>query len=494
MAAPTCPPLGSPRSPVPVRRPAVALLALAPFLANADGGIVSLAIPDIQRDLAMTLATAQWVTNIYVLVVGGLQVLGGRLADHLGARRLFLVSLAGFAATSAACGAAPTAGFLIAARATQAVAAALLVPAAMAALAGAASTPAQRARALATWVGVGGAGTVCGVVLGGLVVSDLGWRAAFYLNLPLVVAVWPVAWRSLSRRTRAGGSLAEIPGALALIGCLLVLTHALVRLPDSGWDLVTWAAFGLVVVQGALFAAVQARSPHPLLPRGLMRERGLISGCAGVFLVAAATGPVVFGSSLYLQGVHGLDARTCGFALLPALGGVVLAGRSHRRLLARLGPRAAYHLGCLLVGTGLVLLSGITPDASYVSGFLPGMALAGAGAPLIWMTCETAALAGTSPATAGSAAGVVQSAGNLGAAVGVVITVALCGAPPGDGAGLAQGVPHAFLIAAVLMAGATLVPFPRVSGETRSGSDGRLRRAGLSARRRPGRSGRCRPW
>lgn len=423
-------------------RPVTALLALAPFLANADAGIVSLAMPDIQRDLGMSLSGVHWVTNLYVLIVGGLQLLGGRLTDRVGSRRLFLLCLAAFALASAACGAAPTGELLLVSRAAQAAAAAFLVPAAMAALITSASTPAQRSRALVTWVGVGGAGSVCGVLLGGYLVSELDWRWAFFLNLPVIAVAWAAAWRLLPRDSRTHDLPVGLTGALMLTGALVTLIHTLVQ-PHL---------VGLVVfvLLGGGFAVLQVRGRPPVLPLCLMRDRGLASGSISVLLVSAVTSPIVYGGSLYLQRVQGHSALVSGLALLPVVGGVVLVGPLCKRLMRRFGTRAAQALGCLLVGAGLLTLSGIAPDAGYVTGFLPGMALAGAGLPLIWMTAETTALATTSTAVAGSAAGLLQASGHIGAALGLAMTVTL------SHGGLVEGVPSAFLIAAALMALALL--------------------------------------
>lgn len=440
--------------------PLILLVALAPLLANADAGIVVLALPEIQHDLSMSLSGVHWVTNVYVLLVGGLQLLGGRLTDLVGARRLFLWCLAGFAVTSAACGAAPSGVLLIVFRAAQAVCAALLVPSAMAILLARSAGRAERARALALWAGAGGAGSILGVLAGGVVVDRLDWRWAFYLNLPVALAALLAARRLCppdAVRTRSGPPVraprVDFLSSFALIGALLSLVAALVRIPESGSGAGTWGLLALSAALWALLAARQTRSADPLLPVAVLRDRGLVAGAVGILLVSAATGPVVFICSIYLQRVHHYSPLEAGGALLPMVGGILLVGRGCARMLARHGPRLPCLVGCALVAAGLLMLTNVTPESGYLTGLLPGLALTGAGLPFIWMTCEVTACADICMRNVGLAAGVVQSAGQIGAALGLALVVTVC-APAVDGgttAALAGGVTQAFWLALALM-------------------------------------------
>jgi MFS family permease len=406
----------------------LALVCLAPLLANADAGLVVLALPEIQRDLGMTLTGAHWVTNVYVLLVGGLQLLGGRLCDRIGPRRLFLGALAAFSAASAVCGAAPGEVVLLAGRAAQAVAAALLVSAAMCMLLTVASGAEQRRRALALWTACGGVGSIAGVLAGGLAVSHLDWRWAFFLNVPIALAAWAAGRRLCPRCIR------ESPRGLPL-------------------DL-----------SGALFLRRQKVAADPLLPAVLWRERTLAAGALGILFVAAATGPVVFVTSLYLQEVHGYSAWTAGCALLPVVGGVLLVGRLCTRLLGRFGPRLPALTGCALSGAGLLLLTRVLPNSPYTAGLLPGLALVGAGLPFLWMAYETAAVAGVRACSVGAAAGVVQCAGQIGAAIGLALEVTVYGSSTRGQGGtgtagpvlLTEGAARAFWMCAARMACAAL--------------------------------------
>ncbi|MBP2478693.1 MFS family permease [Crossiella equi] len=428
----------------------VVLVALAPLLANADAGIVALATPDLQRDLGLSFAGAHWVTTVYVLLVGGLQLLGGRLGDVVGPRRLFLSSLLAFGFTSLACGLAPSGELLIAARAGQAVAAAALVPAAMSIMIAAADRPVTRAKALALWAAVAGIGSVAGVLVGGLVVTGLSWRWAFLLNVPVVAWTY---WRSrvvcppdrATERARL-----DVASAFGLTGGLLALVYGLVRIPQLGGDAVTLTAFAAAALALAGFAARQLRARNPLLPPSVLRDRGLVLGSAGILCVSAATAPVVFLGGLYLQQVHGMSALAAGWALLPMVAGVMVVGRSCARLLATRGPRPPYVLGVLLTAAGLLLLSGLARFSSYTLGLLPGLVLVGLGLPMVWMAAETAALAKATGTHLGLATGVVQSAGQIGSALGLAIAVTLASTD------LSVGIGPAFLVAALLLLPALL--------------------------------------
>lgn len=445
------------------RMSVVVLVSLAPLLANADAGLVVLALPDIRRDLSMSLTAAHWVTNVYVLLVGGLQLLGGRLCDRVGARRLFLGSLAAFAAASALCAAAPSGAVLLLARAGQAGAAALMVPAAMCILLSGVPGAARRRRALALWAACGGIGSAAGVLAGGLAVSHLDWRWAFLLNVPLALGALAAGRRLCPPdEVSARRSALDVPGAALLVGALLSLVYALVGIAERGLGPRTWAMFALAGALAALFLRRQRRAAEPLLAPSLLRDRSLAAGSLGIVFVAAATSPVVFVGSMYLQQAHGYSAWLAGCALLPVVGGVVLVGRGCTRMLGRLGPRIPCLVGCALAGAGLLLLTGVSPSSPYLSGLLPGLALVGAGLPFLWMACETAAVSGVGRGEVGAAAGVVQCAGQIGAAVGLALAVTVYSSAgpgaggPADAALLSTGVTRAFWVCAGLMVCAAL--------------------------------------
>ncbi|MEU6062845.1 MFS transporter, partial [Streptomyces sp. NPDC047097] len=351
---------------------------------------------------------------------------------------------------------------LILARAAQAVAAALLVRAAVAIMLTATPERAVRTRALALWASAGGIGSVAGVLLGGAAVTQLDWRWAFFLNLPVVVAGLVAAHRMCPPDGAPVRSPVDVTGAVALVGTLLALVYALVHIPVPGQGPVVWTAFAVAVALGGLFTVRQLRAAHPLLPGSVLRDRGLIAGSAGILLVSAATGPVVFIGSVYLQEAHGYSPLAAGGALLPMVGGIILVGRLCSRLLARRGPLLPCLVGCALIAAGLLVLTRVSPGSGYFADLLPGLALTGAGLPFLWMTCEVTAVAGVSRQDAGLAAGMVQSAGQIGAAVGLALAVTVYTAAGAGDAGaqdpasLSAGASRFFVVALALMVPAVL--------------------------------------
>ncbi|MGW4498963.1 MFS transporter [Micromonospora sp. NPDC004336] len=434
------------------------LVCLAPLLANADAGLVVLAVPDIQRELSMSLTEAHWVTNVYVLLLGGLQLLGGRLCDRHAPRSLLRGALVAFAVASACCAVAPTGWVLLSARAGQAVAAAMMVPAAMCVLLTVAPEDAQRRAGLALWAASGGIGSVAGVLVGGFAATHLGWRWAFLLNVPLALGALAGSRRlELGAERRSRGTSVAASGALLLVGTLLTLVYALVDIAEQGLGPSTWALLAVAVVLGGSFLRREARSRQPLVPVVLLRDRSLAAGALGVLFVAAATGPVVFVGSVYLREAHGYTAWGAGCALLPVVGGVIVVGRWSSRLLGRRGPRLSCLVGCGLTGSGLLWLTSLGPGSGYPTGMLPGLVLVGAGLPVLWMSCELSAVSTVGPRAVGTAAGVVQCAGQIGAALGLALAVTVY-SRTGHGAGgaaspaaLTEGATRAFWCCSALM-------------------------------------------
>ncbi|MGR6913130.1 MFS transporter [[Actinomadura] parvosata] len=447
------------------RTAALAVVAVAPFVANADAGIVALALPDMQRDLGMSLTAAQWVTNVYVLLVGGFQLLGGRLADIVGRRRLFLSCLVGFVVASAMCGAATAGPWIITGRAFQAVAAALLIPAAMAIMIAMFTDPAERSRAVGIWGTVGGIGAITGTCAGGVVVSQFDWRWGFYVNIPIGVVILVTSLRLVPQDGGDRARGADVPGAACMTGGLLALVYGLVRVAEHGWaDPVTIAILAGGVVLLAAFALIQSRTTYPLVPPALVRNRRLVCGAIGVLLVSAATIPVIVVGSLYLQRVHGADALTAGFMLVPVVGMVLLVGPLGAHLLNRLGPRVPYLIGWVAIGGGLLSLTRLAPDSAYFTDILPGLVLVGVGMPFVWINSEVVATSAADERTAGLAAGVVQAAAQIGAAIGLALAMTAAnthadarvskGADPLSA--LSEGVGRAFLLAAAMVVPAVL--------------------------------------
>jgi len=410
------------------------------------------ALPSIARSLSFAAGGLQWVITAYVLASGGLVLLGGRAADVAGRRRVFLTGLALFTAASLASGLAPVAGALIAARAGQGVGAALLTPAALSIITTAYSG-AQRAAALGVWGAIGGAGAAVGVLAGGILTTWLGWRSVFLVNVPVGVVAGLLSLRLVPRhkpRRRFGREL-DLPGAALAVAGLVAVAYALAGAPAHGWGsarTLLLLALGLVLLAG--FAVAERSARRPLVPAQIWRTRSLV---AAVVVMLGATGILVgtfFLNSLYLQDVQHASALRVGLEFLPLA--LVIGAGAHlaSRLLPRAGSRALIVAGLVLMGAGAVLLTGVSARSGYLTGFLPGLLVVGMGTGLVFPATTVTAMSDIAEDRAGTASGLVTTAHEIGAALGVAVFSAVAVAA---GGGIAVGYRHGFMVAAAVAAG-----------------------------------------
>ncbi|WP_259454512.1 MFS transporter [Streptomyces ginkgonis] len=456
---------------------ALAVIGLAQLLVVLDATVVNIALPSAQQDLGMTDAGRQWVVAAYTLPFGGLLLLGGRIADLAGRRRMFLLGLAGFGAASALGGAAPGPGALFAARALQGAFAALLAPAALSLLTTLFTSARDRARAFGVYGALSGGGAAAGLLAGGILTEYLDWRWCLYVNVPLVALA--LAGCALLRRDppRPGGGRLDLPGTLLGCGGLLALVAAFAE-AEGGWDRPVVA---VLLVTGALallaFTRVEWRAAHPLLPLRVVADRSR----GGAFLAVGVPQVGLFGLFLFLtyyfQAVLGYSPVEAGLAFLPlsaamGVGAAVIA----RRALARGVPARHLMAGALLVAAaGMVLLTGLEAGTGEVFAvrLLPAQLLIGAGIGCAVMPAMITASAGVDQRDAGVAAALVNSAQQIGGSLGIALlnTVATSVAaahPAGGGApaALVHGYTVAlwvgvgFLLLAAVLAG-VLVPSRR---------------------------------
>jgi EmrB/QacA subfamily drug resistance transporter len=442
-------------APRPQRRPwsVLVLLSVAEFMVILDATVVNVALPSIGRALHFAAGNLQWVVIAYVLLSGGLVLLGGRAADVAGRRRMFLAGLAVFTAASLASGLAPTAGALIAARAGQGLGAALLTPAALSIITTTYSG-AQRAAALSAWGAIGGGGAAAGVLAGGVLTTWLGWRSVFLVNVPVGAVAGVLSLRLVPRAgspTRIGRNL-DLPGAALATAGLVTGVYALAGTPSHGWGsartlLLLAVSFGLL----AAFAAVERSARRPLLPPGTWRSRSLV---AGVVVMLGATGILVgtfFLNSLYLQDVQHASPLRAGLEFLPVTAVIGLGAHLASRLLPRAGTRVLAAAGLALMGGGALLLSGVSARAGYVTGLLPGLLVIGAGTGLVFPAVSVTALSEVATDRAGLASGLMTTAHEIGAALGVAVFSVVALAV--SGGGFAVGYRHGFTVAAAVAAG-----------------------------------------
>jgi EmrB/QacA subfamily drug resistance transporter len=436
------------------RRPwsVLILLCVAEFMVILDVTVVNVALPSIGRTLHLAAGDLQWVITAYVLLSGGLVLLGGRASDVTGRRRVFLAGLGVFTAASLASGLAPSAGALIAARAGQGLGAALLTPAALAIITTTYSG-AQRAAALSAWGAIGAGGAAAGVLAGGLLTTWFGWRSVFLVNVPVGLVAGALAWHlvpPLNAPARIGREL-DLPGALLATAGLTTGVYALAGAPQHGWGsartlLLLAAAAGLL----AAFAAVERSARLPLLPPRTLRARSL---AAGTVLMLAATGILVgtfFLNTLYLQEVQAASPLRAGLEFLPLVAVIGIAAHLTARLLPRAGSRLLAVAGLVLMGGGALLLWATSARAGYVTGVLPGLLVIGAGTGLVFPAASITAMSQVPDDRAGLASGLMTTAHEIGAALGVAVFSAVATA---QGGGLAAGYRHGFAVAAAIAAG-----------------------------------------
>jgi EmrB/QacA subfamily drug resistance transporter len=420
-AGPVASPAGAARRPLLV----LSLLATAQLMLVLDVTVVNIALPDIGAELDLGRDAVPWVMTAYTLVFGGLMLLGGRLADLAGPRRMMLTGLAVFTAASLVCALSASAPVLIGGRVAQGLGAALLSPAALALLT-ATTEGRDRARALGVWGALSGGGTALGVVLGGLLTSSLGWQWIFAINVPIGVLVL-VATPLLTpapEPVAARGRL-DLPGAALVTIATGAVIYGLVNAGSHGWSATsTLLPLAGGVTGWVLFALVERATRSPLLKIGLLRERPV---AAGAFLMVIATGLMVGGfflGSFALQRAHGLSAVQVGLAFLPVAVAVIAGAHTAGRLLARIPARMLAVSGLALAAAG----EGVVAAWHNPAAVIVGLAVAALGIGATFVTAFTAALGTADAGMAGLRSAIVNTFHELGGALGVAILSTVVGA------------------------------------------------------------------
>jgi EmrB/QacA subfamily drug resistance transporter len=432
------------------------LLCAAQFMVILDVTVVNVALPSIGRQLGFAAADLPWVVTVYVLMTGGLLLLGGRIADLLGRRAVFFTGLVVFTGASFASGLAPTPGALIASRAAQGLGAALLSPAALSIIT-ATYNGEQRTAALSVWGAIGAGGAAAGVLLGGMLTTWLSWEWVFFINVPVGVVTALLALRLVPRAGAGTGSLSELdlPGALTVVPGLVLLVYAIQGTTSHGWG--SARTLVLLAVSGGLlaaFVAIERQARQPLIPMATWRVRSLVSSAT---VMLGSTGILVgtfFLNSLLLQNVVQASALETGLAFLPLLTVIGLAAHVGPQLLTRVGARAVVVGGLALIAGGDLLLSGAGTHTTYTTDLLPGFLLLGFGVGLTFIALSVTAMSEVQAERAGVASGLMSTAHELGGAFGVAIfaTVALGAGTAGDAFvnGYRDGALTGALIAAAL--------------------------------------------
>jgi EmrB/QacA subfamily drug resistance transporter len=438
----------------PRRWTALAVIALAQFMVIADTSIIGVALPDIRADLGFSPGDLSWVFNAYVIAFGGLLLLGGRLSDLFGAKRVFTAGWAILAVGSLAAGLAGAPGVEVAARAVQGAGSALIVPSALTLLMMLfGSNPKELMKAFAVYGAAAPAGGTAGVFLGGVITEWLAWPWVFFINIPvaaIALALTPALMPSAPARR---GSV-DLVGATLATGGLAALVFAIVRAPEQGWGSTETLAVGLGgLLALVLFVVVQARRREPLMRLAILRSPNLSAANGAQVLLGAAWVPMWFFLNLYLQQVLGLGAFAGGAALLPMtvaimVGMVVVAPR----VMARVGAKPMVVGGLLVLAAGLALLSLVRADGSFLVDVLPASLVAAAGMALAFIPSLQTAISSARPEEGGLASGIVNTSYQGGSAIGLAAMTALAASQGADQLGnvgaLTDGYSAAFLGAA----------------------------------------------
>jgi EmrB/QacA subfamily drug resistance transporter len=435
------------------------LLSVAQFMVVLDITVVNVALPSIGQDLGIAGEDLQWVVTIYVLLTGGLLLLGGRIADVLARRAVFLAGLSLFTAASLLSGLAESGAMLIASRAAQGVGAALLTPAALS-IVTSYYDGRQRAKALGAWSAIGSAGAAVGVVLGGVLTTWLSWEWIFLVNVPIGVGAALLAPRVIPAAPRAASARAlDLPGAVLVVAGLVVLVYAIDGAADHGWGSArTLVLIGLALALLSAFARVEATSRKPLVPPAIWRVRSLTGSAAVLLGVTGILVGTFFLNSLYLQHVTGATALETGLGFLPLAVAIGIAAHVASAVMPRTGSRILVAAGLLGAALGGLVLAAAPDRADYFADILPGLLVIGFGVGLVFPGVSVTAMSRIEPHEAGLAAGVLSTAHEVGAALGVAVLAAIAafGAVPTD-ASIAGGYENGFIAAAAIALAAAVL-------------------------------------
>ncbi|MBW0104176.1 MFS transporter [Pseudonocardia sp. KRD291] len=443
------------------RRLALAVLAGSQLLIVLDATIVNVALTAIQDDLDLATADLQWVVTSYVLAFGGFLLLGGRLGDRFGRRRMFVVGTAAFGLGSLLCAVAWSAGVLLSGRAVQGLAAAIMAPASMSLLMTVFPPGRDRDRALAVWGGVSASGTALGLILGGVLTQALSWEWVFWVNVPIAAIAVACALAVLPESQVEQAPRFDLAGAVLATAGLVLLVYGLVQASEVGWTSVAAMPALLVAVVLLLgFARLQAIRPHALIPTRLLRSRNVLGGNIVGLVLGAAIYALFYFMSVFMGATLNYGPILTGMAFLPMTIAIAVASTVAGRLIGRTGPLPLLVTSALLTTVALASLSFIAPDSTYLGRLLPAFLLAGLGLGLAFVALTSAAV-GSAPVQDSSIAAALFNAGQqIGGALGLAVLTAVSTAytrsltPGGDEAtpdSITQGWSAGFLVATGIM-------------------------------------------
>ena len=444
---------------------ALALLSVVQFMVVLDIAIVNVALPSIQVDLGFSQENLQWVISAYALVFGGFLLLGGRAADLLGRRRIFLVGIVVFTLASLLAGLAWSEASLIGARALQGLGAAIITPAALSILSVTFAEGRDRNIALGVWGAVGGFGAAAGVLLGGILTDALSWEWIFFVNIPIGVAGFALAPVLLAESRDARVKSFDLPGAVLVTGGLSLLVYAITEAGRDGWlagQTIAFFATSLALLAG--FVGWELRHPEPLMRFGILRTKTVTGANVAGFIMGTAMFSMFLMLTLYMQQVLGYSAMKTGVAYLAVAGTAILWSAVAAQLVTRIGVRPVLTVGMTMLTGGLVYFTQVSVDGTYLNDLLPGFLLIGVGIGFSFVPISIAALAGVQPAEAGLASGLINTSQQIGGALGIAALSTIATSQTSDAVASGAAVPDALVdgftaafLAGVIIAGLGIV-------------------------------------
>ena len=474
----------------------LAVVAVAQFMVILDASVVNVALPTIKRDVGFSEQSLSWVLNAYTLIFGGFLLLGGRLADRRGRRRLFVAGIALFSGASLICGLSQSEGTLLVARGLQGLGGAMVSPAALAIILTTFAEGPERNRALAVWGAIAGAGGAVGLLLGGVIVQALSWRWVFFINVPIGAAVLALTPRIVPEsRSESAARGYDAEGAVAITLGTIALVFTLIKADTWGWTSGrTLAGFAVAAVLIAVFVVIESRHDSPLLPLRIFSNRSLAAADATMLLLAAALFGMFFFLTLYVQQVLGYSALKTGISYLPLTLTLIGTSGLASRFVDRFSPKPVLVTGLLVSTVGFVVLAGVSGHGDYASHVLPAMIVIGAGLGLSFVPITIAATNGVAGGDSGLASGLLNTTQQVGGALGVAIlssvstsrTASALDAGTALPAALTHGFKGAFAVAAALCAIGIVVAVALLPRRKREAEDAPVEVIALSFARCPG--------
>jgi EmrB/QacA subfamily drug resistance transporter len=405
---------------------ALVVISASQLMVVLDATIVTVALPSIRRALHFSAVNLEWTISAYTLAFGGFLLLGGRLGDVFGRRRMFIIGISIFTLASLAGGFATTSAWLIATRAIQGIGGAISAPTALALIGETFPEGPSRTRAMGIYAAMSGAGGAVGLLLGGILTSALSWRWVLFVNVPLGVLVVSMAPRVLARSERGTQMRLDLPGSVTATAGMTALVYGLVRAPVKGWgDSITIVSFGVAFVLLASFVIIELRSDHPILPFSLLANRNRAASYIVMFTLSGGIFAIFFFLTLYLQTTKGYSPLRAGLAFFPFSVAIAATSQIVAKLMKRFPPRIFVTVGPFLASLGLFWLSRLEVQSTYVNGVLGPILVLGVGLGLTFVPVVLGVTAGVKPAELGIASAVLNTAQQVGGTLGLAVLVTI---------------------------------------------------------------------